>query len=147
MNDQGMSEKYTHCECGTAYDGVRYFGGRGVKPICSACYSSIGTSAEIDDLRSQLAAAKAEGERVRDDAMDLMYAAEKRAQVYMHERDALAGLLDEAREFVAEVVEENAAKWGDRVLHKQKPAAECLERIDAALAIPTPPATPTKDAR
>lgn len=70
MPDQGTSEKYTHCECGMPYGGIRYHTTNGGKPICSACYKSVGESAEISHLRAQLAEAKAECEWMNEEASE-----------------------------------------------------------------------------
>ncbi len=45
----------------------------------------------------------------------------------------LVALLTEARDDVAELVNQCAANWGDRLMHKQKPGVDLLARIDAAL--------------
>lgn len=43
-------------------------------------------------------------------------------------------LLREARDSVEYEVQDNAANWGELLMHKQQPAIDCLSRIDAFLA-------------
>ena len=43
-------------------------------------------------------------------------------------------LLGEARDSVEECVQEHAANWGERLMHKQEPAIKNLKEIDAFLA-------------
>jgi len=62
-----------------------------------------------------------------DEILAKLAAAEKRV-------GDLRDLLEDARDSVEFHVQENAANWGERLLHKQKPVVELLERIDAALA-------------
>ena len=75
-----------------------------------------------------------QAERERDEARIMVQhnlEAAQRAEAQLAQATAL---LREARDHVEQVVQENAANWGERLPHKQEPAIECLRMIDAFLA-------------
>jgi len=86
---------------------------------------------EIERLRAEVAALKLQvGLGGQGDVIAATTAA---LQVAMSQRDRLRELLREARDSVYAEKQQMHDAYGDRLMHKQKPVIELLERIDAAL--------------
>lgn len=111
-----------------------------VRELTAACKGAEDNLWQMEAERNARAAERADALRQCKEAEASLWNSQRlkdnyssELKVVIGERDAAKALLAYAQIYVRGVIEENAANWGERLMHKQQPAIDCDAAITAFL--------------